>query len=222
MSIEIIGGASGVKANTRADGALYVAELENETFLGCYRSELLATIAAAAQTINTGGFFWGFNPPTSGTIVRIERIGFQVAQTTSVAAGFPSAPRIGFYKFTYTGTPTGAAVATSGLVSIQGGKFDTNFPTAVLDWRSAITGATCVYGMPMFTTMAAAIPIVGTVTTSQFAGFVTDNDYQPRDSEYEHVIRPGEGIVLFQPEAGSTGDTRRAVARIIWEEVTVP
>jgi hypothetical protein len=205
-----------------AGNPLVIGEDEGETFLGCYRSELLATIAAAAQTINTGGFFWGFNPAASGKLIRIERMGFQIAQTTSVAAGFPSAPRIGFFKFSYTGTPTGAAVAASGLASIQGGKFDTNHPAPVFDWRSAITGATCTYLHPLFSTVAAAIPIVGTVTTSQFAGFVTDNDYQPRESEYEHVIRPGEGIVLFQPEAGSTADTRRAVARIMWEEVTVP
>lgn len=204
-----------------AGNPLIISNNEGETFIGAYQAELIATVAASAQTINTGGFFWGFNPPTSGKIVRIERLGFQVGITTSVAAGFPTAPRVGFFKFTYTGTPSGAAVATSGTASTYG-KFDTNYDAPVLDWRSAITGATCTYLQCLFSTIAPAIGVVGTVTTAQVTGGVTDNEYQPRESEYEHVIRPGEGIVLYQPEAGSSSDTRKCTARIFWEEVTVP
>ena len=200
---------------------LYITEAEGETFLGTYQAELIGTVAAAAQTINTGGFFWAFNPAASGKIVKIERFGIEICQTTSVAAGFPTAPRLGFFKFTYTGTPSGATVATSGTASTVG-KFDNNFPTNVFDWRSAITGATCVYGQAMFSAMATAIAVVGTVTTSQIAGMRSDNEYQPRETEYEHVIRPGEGVVIYQPEAGSTSDTRKFTCRVFWEEVTVP
>lgn len=202
---------------------LLIAEDEGETFLGAYQAELVATLSATAQTANTGGFFWGFNPPTSGKLIRIERMGMQIGMTTYVlAGGLPTAPRLTFTKFTYTGTPSGAMVATNGAASIQG-KFDTNYPSPVFDWRSAITGATCVYLHSMFSTIAPAQVVSGTVVApASYAGVITDNEYQPRESEYEHVIRPGEGIVFFQPEAGTTGDTRKAVARIFWEEVTVP
>lgn len=221
MSIEIVGGTSGVKANTSAEGALYVTELESETFLGTYQAELIATVASSAQTANTGGFFWGVNPIGSGKIVKIERMGFQAGPTTAVAAGFPTAPRIGLTKFTFTGTASGATVATNGTASTQG-KFDSTYPAPVFDWRSAITGLTCTHLQMLFSTLVPAIPIVGTVSTSQIMGICNDNEYQPRESEYEHIIRPGEGIVLFQPEAGSTSDTRKVTARVFWEEVTVP
>lgn len=219
----IRGGVSGNLAEVSADGAIYFKEKETETFLGTYQAEIVTAAIqnTTAHTVNTQGFAWAFNPSTSGVIVKLERVGLQIAQTTAVAAGFPTAPRIIISKFTYTGTPSGATVAFTGTGSTQG-KFDANYPTAILDWRTAITGATCTYGHSLFSTMAPAIPIVGTVTTSQIAGMVSDNEYQPRESEYEHVVRPGEGIVIWQPEVGSTGDTRKLVTRIFWEEVTIP
>jgi hypothetical protein len=202
---------------------LYVADEGGETFIGAYQAELIATVNATAQTANTGGFFWGFNPATSGKIVRIERMGIQIGHTTYVlAGGLPTAPRLTFTKFTYTGTPSGAVVAANGAASTQG-KFDTNYATPVFDWRSAITGATCVYGHAIFSSLAPAQVVSGTVVApASYSGVVNDNEYQPRETEYEHVIRPGEGLVFFQPEAGTTGDTRKVTARIFWEEVTVP
>jgi hypothetical protein len=201
-----------------AGNPLIMGEDENEVFYGTYQAELVATVSATAQTANTGGFFWAVNPATSGKIIKLERIGFQICPTTAVAAGFPTAPRVGFTRFTFSGTPTGAVVAALGNASTQG-KFDSIYPAPSLDWRSAITGLTCVYGHTLFSTLAPATSVVGTVTASQIQGVASDNEYQPRETEYEHVIRPGEGIVLFQPEAGSTGDTRKITARLFWEEI---
>jgi hypothetical protein len=222
MSIELIGGASGVKANTSPDGALYVKEYENETFFGTYCLEgVIAALSATAHTLNTGGFFWAINPAASGKIIRIERVGIQINLTTAVAAGFPTAPRLAISRMAFTGTPSGAAVPTSGSASTIN-KFDNNYPTPVLDIRSAITGLTCTYGAVMFSSMAPSMGVVGTVTASQVVGIPSDNEFEPRETDYELIIRPGEGFVIWQPEAGSTADTRKATFRIMWEEVTIP
>lgn len=222
MAIEVIGGTSGVKANTDPNGALYVTEYEGETFFGTYALEgVISALSATAHTLNTGGFFWAINPAASGKIIRIERVGIQINLTTAVAAGFPTSPRIAISRIAYTGTPSGAAVPLSGAASTIN-KFDTTYPTPVLDIRSAITGLTCTYGAVIFSSMATSLGIVGTVATSQVVGVATDNEFQPRESEYECVIRPGEGFVIWQPEAGSTSDTRKATFRLLWEEVTIP
>lgn len=219
MSIEIIGGVSGVKANTGPNGELFIKEYEAETFQGCYALEgVVSALSATAHTLNTGGFFWAINPANSGKVVRIERIGIQVNTTTAVAAGFPTSPRLAVSRMAFTGTPSGAAVPLSGAASTVN-KFDTNYPTPVFDIRSAITGLTCTYGAVIFSSLATSVGVVGTVTTSQVVGVPSDNEFQPRESEYECVIRPGEGLVIWQPEAGSTGETRKATVRLLWEEV---
>ncbi len=40
----------------------------------------------------------------------------------------------------------------------------------------------------------------------------------PREDNYEVVIREGEGVVFWQPDAGSNSDTRKVVSEIMWEE----
>lgn len=194
---------------------------KGETFVGCYALEGIATISATLHTLNTGGFFWAINPSTSGKIVKLERIGIQINTTTAVAAGFPTSPRLAISRMAFTGTPTGAAVPLSGAASTIN-KFDTTYPAPILDIRSAITGLTCTYGAVIFSSQAPSIGVVGAVTISQVVGVPWDTQFQPRESEYECVIRPGEGLVIWQPEAGSTGDTRKATIRMLWEEVTVP
>jgi hypothetical protein len=50
----------------------------------------------------------------------------------------------------------------------------------------------------------------------------TVNEFAPDEESGEILLRQNQGVVCWQPDAGTASDTRRFVTNIAWDEFTVP
>lgn len=167
---------------------------------------VLGTVAAAAQTANTGGFFWIFNNVASGVTIALRRINFTSQHNTALAT--PTGPRLSLIRGTFTGTPSGTAVTGAKALSSQ---------SASANWsvRSAITGATVTEVATAFSFFpVAAVTAVGACAPAY-------EDLNPED-EGMLQLAAGECLVMRQVDAGTASDTRRFVANFALEEYTLP
>lgn len=162
------------------------------------------TLLAAAQNGTSTGFYWAFNPIGSTIKMTLARLTYKHQITTNLS--MPTSPRIILQLFTYTGTPSGAAVTP--------GKFNSSYPAAQGSVRTAMTGMTITLGG----IIDATFPIV----TAGTAGwtFVTPGiDDNVSNSELsDPTLAAGEGAVCYQADAGTTADTRKLVADLVTTE----
>jgi hypothetical protein len=185
--------------------------------LGVYRaaSAALQSVQAAAQNGTSTAFLWAHVPTAvSGKKVRLRqlRIEFQNVGVTSM----PTVPRIGVARFTFTGTASGATQA--------GAKLDASAPTPVLDQRTAVTGLTVTLdpspGSLLSVTLVPAGLLAG--TAASFAPHPSSvqwlMDGAAEEDEYL-VLSPGEGVVLYQLDAGTASDSRRFAYSLVWDEI---
>jgi hypothetical protein len=162
------------------------------------------TILAAAQNGTSTGSLWIQNPVGSAVRMALARLCFYHAITTNLS--MPTAPRIIAQLFTFTGTASGAALTT--------GKFDSRYPAAVGSVRTAVTGMTVTLGGILVT----SLPIV-TAGTAGWTFSTPDKDDNVATSEMSDVVlAAGEGLVIYQADAGTTSDTRKLVVDGAWSE----
>ncbi len=205
MSIILKSGSSGNLADVTENKALVVEEYDPETFYGCYNCHSgNLTVQASAHAVNTGGFFWIVNKPGSGKKIRLERI--RVATQITSALSVSTVPRLAISLMTFTGTPSG----TPGTAS----KFDSTYPAPSLEIRTSISGLTCTYGQVLW----AALPVMAQGSPSWATSPPSEAFWIPREESYEVVVCEGEGIVFWQPDAGTNSDTRKVISEIMWEE----
>jgi len=205
MSIILKSGSSGNLADVTANKALVVEEYDPETFYGCYNYHSgNLTVQATAHAVNTGGFFWIVNKLGSGKKIRLERV--RVATQITSALSVSTVPRLAISLMTFTGTPSG----TPGTAA----KFDSNYPAQAFDIRTTIAGLTCTYGQVLW----AALPVTSLGSAGLATATPSEAFWIPREDNYEVVIHEGEGVVFWQPDAGSNSDTRKVVSEIMWEE----
>lgn len=161
------------------------------------------TVLATAQSGTTGdAYFW--NPVGSGKVIRIKRLSFISSAVT--AAAFVSAPRIIILRITLTGTGTGTQIVFS--------KLDSTCPASIAYFSLASTGATLTsVGMMVTFRVQAVLTAVGTSNHPQ-------QIWQPPQEDDVIVLRAGEGIIIQQPDAGTTSDTRVFNIDIAWDEST--
>lgn len=191
----------------RHEHAFY--EIRQAEILGVYRAALAQqTVAAAAQNGTSSGFLWAHVPSAvSNKWARIRRLYFSSQHSTALAT--PTAPRIVVTRFTFTGTASGAAVTAS--------KVRSDYPSPILDLRTAVTGLT-----PSLVAATAAAGLAGALTAINAYHPIDINVIDPGESEDEWlVIKPGEGFVLYQDTAGTTSDTRKFNPVLIWDEIDV-
>lgn len=204
-----------VRTQSRAVGAdtvheHFFIEARQAEVLGVYRRAMdQQTIAAAAQNGTSTGFLWAHVPiAVTNKWARLRRIYFSSQHATVLAT--PTAPRIACSLFTFTGSASGA--------SITAGKINSSFPSAILDLRTAVTGLTVTMGQKI-----AAGAILGALTAvGAYSASPDINIMDPGEAEDEWpIIKPGEGIVLWQDTAGTTLDTRKFNPVLVWDEIDV-
>jgi hypothetical protein len=156
--------------------------------------------ASADTTSPLTGRWWLLNPVLSTVRLFVTRVDF-TSQHGSVLAT-PTSPRVTLERMTFTGTPSGASVTPATALS--------GAPAASGTLRTATTGFTPAAGAALHAFMpAAALTPVGAVSLGE-------DDFTP-DEPIE--LTAGQGIVCRQPDAGTTGDTRRFATTVHWIEV---
>lgn len=184
--------------------------------LGVYRAATgLLSVSASAHNGTSTAFAW-LHVPTAitGKAVRIRqmRVEFNNVGVTAMI----TVPRIGLARFSFTGTASGAAVA--------GARLATAYPVPVLDTRTAVTGLTCTLDPTPGSLLSEVVTPAGLLAGTA-ANFVPHPsitqwllDGSAQEDEYV-VLNPGEGLSLYQLDAGTASDSRRLVANWIWDEI---
>jgi hypothetical protein len=165
----------------------------------------LTSVQASAHANNTGGFLWIPVPIGASVRCRLRKLALQITMATEV--DHLTAPRIVVTRFTFTGAPAGATLGQSRVaVSAPTGGAADAAPVASV--RTAITGMTCTYETGYF--WSAMVPSFGLTTSGIF--FADSRQIlDPNDEEEFLDFGPGEGLVIWQPDAGTATDGRRFV-----------
>lgn len=172
-----------------------------QTLTGVYYYAAGAFVVNAAADASTVGRCWLINPIGSGLTVRIKVIQFSSNMGTALAA--PTSPRITVERVTFTGTASGAIIAPA--------KRKTTDATNIGSLRTASTGLTLTAG----NMVCSFLPIASATAVGYTSSSV--ERFEP-DVEDRIELEPGEGIVIRQPDAGTTADTRRFTIDIITQE----
>jgi hypothetical protein len=164
-------------------------------------------VGAAADAAITGRVYIE-NDVDSSVLIAVTRVVF-TSQHASVLAT-PTSPRIALRTFTFTqsGSPSGATIA--------GAKQDSTLPNKNAKWdvRTAKT--------LMTVTEAADIAIFYPVSalTAVAASTPARDEWVP-GADRPLIVRPGEGLMVKQADAGTASDTRVFALSFEIEEFTV-
>lgn len=158
-------------------------------------------IQAAAQTFPTA-FFYLINPV--GNTPKIALTAIEVITQMGSALAAPTSPRLLWKLFTFTGTASGAQITP--------GKLDSTMPSPTASIRTASTGLSIVAGADMICSLPIASATAVGYAPPQMDEWFEDNEAN------QIILRAGEGIALYQPDAGTTSDTRRIITTIKWDE----
>ena len=171
--------------------------------LGSYKFESGRLTVQATAHASTAGFWWLINPVGSGVVCKFKKL-FVTSVPTAVTA-FASSPRITLERVTFTGTASGATITVA--------KRDSNDASNVCTVRTASTGLTLTAGAVIadFTVPAVLTAVGIAVPVDQWL-------YDDTDEDDYIILRAGEGLVLRQPDNGTTSDTRLVLAFGGWEE----
>jgi hypothetical protein len=165
----------------------------------------LNSVQASAHANNTGGFLWIQVPIGSAIRCRLRKLALQI--TSVLEVDYLTAPRIALTRFTFTGTASGATVGQSRVaVSAPTGGAADAAPVAQV--RTAITGMTCTYEAGYY--WSAMVPVLGLTTSGMFWAD-SRQVLDPNDEDEFLDFGPGEGLVIWQPDAGTASDGRRFV-----------
>jgi hypothetical protein len=186
----------------------YFVQNRQAEILGIYRLAMpQQTVQAAAQNGTSTGFLWANVPAaTSNKWSRIRRITMDSQHSTALAT--PTAPRIVATRFSFTGTPSGA--------SLTAAKVNESFPTTILDLRTAVTGMTVTLSTPL-----GSAGLCGAVTAVGAYSPANNDIIKPDDEDEWPIVKPGNGVVLYQDTAGTASDTRKFNPTLVWDDIDV-
>ena len=160
-------------------------------------------IQATAQTFPVA-FWWLINPVGNANKIAIKAIEMVSQMGSALAA--PTSPRLLLASFTFTGTASGATVTP--------GKLDSTSAATTASFRTASTGLT----ITKVADLLCALPIAS-ATAVGYSPPQMDEWFE--DVEQNQIIlRAGEGVAFYQPDAGTTADTRRVITTVKWDEFT--
>lgn len=193
---------------------LFIKEYK-EVVKGVYRASMaLQSVQASAQNATSTGFLWVSCPSAVTTrAMRIRKLELQINHSASTT--MPSVPRIGIARYTFTGTASGATLA--------GAKIDPDSANPSIDLRTAVTGMTVTLNTdPGSLLNSVLVPPMHNVTAAGllFAPSVPQYlvDISADEDEWP-MIKAGQGICLYQLDAGTATDTRRFTASLTWDEI---
>jgi len=169
-----------------------------------------ASVQATAQNGTATGFFW-LELPVGGTR-RARLRDFKVTFDWGVvpSADVTTLPRIAVARFTFTGTASGA------LITPARSNSSSEMTANVANIRTAVTGMTVTVGAIAWSALAPFIDFAtaaGINVQPRFTEY-----YDPDDEEAYLDFGPGEGLLLYQPDAGTASDIRRFNYWGRWDE----
>lgn len=189
----------------------YVLPISTRVRSGTYRADSGPFVVSSGGDGAGVGRLYLANPSTT-LVVALRKVEFMAAPTAATA--LVSSPRVTVERFSFTGTPTGAAIAAAKLRNLtQNGEVADAAPTARLS--TAVTGMTVTAGPvvksflvpPILTAVGAAVPV--------------EQDYSPEE-DGQIVLGAGEGILVRQADAGTSSDTRKFLVNLAWDEYQLP
>lgn len=175
------------------------------SILGRYSvSSNVMTGATGAHNGTSTGFYWLINP--AGSAVKAALISSEVMLTaTSLAAAQTTATRLALALFTATGSPSGASISYA--------KRDSTDAAPVTTLRTAVTGLTVTVGSIL---RAFIFPHIHSTTG---VGIINAVVHPERDLDWdEHtILRAGEGLLCYQPDASTLATMKCQVNHILEE-----
>lgn len=168
-------------------------------------SALYSVLASAQDGTSTA--VWWLQVPTTATInARVRKLDVIVTNNVATAIDHDSAPRLFFSRFTHSDGWNGATQNVA--------KRKTADSSNQADVRTASSGASVSLVNPAW-----SVIIPGSdITTS---GFYSMLYYQPLIllTEDDFIdLAPGEGLVCYQADNGTSSDQRRLTVNLTWDE----
>lgn len=214
------GAKSATLTRTQGSDTVHIPTMipeRKEVVKGVYRASMaLQSVQASAQNGTSTGFLWMSCPvAVTDRAMRIRKLELMI--NFSASTTMPTVPRIGIARYTFTGTASGATLA--------GAKIDPDSPNPTIDLRTAVTGMTVTLNTdpgsllnsvlvpPMHNITAAGLLFMPSVTQS-LVSVTADEDEWP-------MIKGGQGIVLYQLDAGTATDMRRFTVNLLWDEIEI-
>lgn len=163
------------------------------------------SVLAAAQDGVATGFFWLQNPAASAWDAAIRKIALHFGTTNVLTS---TMPRLILVKFTFTGTPSGATLTPARRKAADAPNTDV---------RTAVTGMTVTLGATIASFLVPQMHAASQVFHPPVQAW-PDGGHDPFEDD-DIILAPGEGAVLYQPDAGTTSDPRDFVVNMRVEEV---
>lgn len=164
-------------------------------------------ISATSQTGTGSGFYW-LHMSTAATVTGVLRhVSASWGISGTVVAAL-TAPIVSVQKFTFN---TAFSGTTLNILPTQ-----TTATAAQANIRSTSSGATVT-----LVGQVAALPVPALVTTvASYGGNTVLYDVSEQYTRGTGVeFGPGEGLVVFQPTAGTASDVRLFNMRLVWDEI---
>ncbi len=162
------------------------------------------SVQVAVQNGTSTGHFWIINPIGSSKLVAVRRMEVQFAIGANTTT--TTTPRTVLRRFIFTGTSSGAVILAA--------KRDSTDPTPTVIVATAVTGITPSLDNIEWEFLPPSM--VGTAGWTFYHPSMLE--YEPEDAGMT-ILRAGEGLVLFQPDAGGvTTDVRRFIVNLGIEE----
>jgi hypothetical protein len=175
-----------------------------------YSTSALYSVNVTAQDGISTAVWWLQVPAASITSVRIRRLDVCITNDVATAITHATTPRFAFSRGTYTGSWSGSTQTVSKRKTTDG----TNNATV----QTASTSATVTVGNALW---AALVPGCDASTTASGVCVYNSFLYQwwrPRGEDEYIVIAPGECLIAYQIDAGTSSDQRCLIVNLCWEE----
>ena len=173
--------------------------------LAFFQTGAVKTVTAAAENGTSTGTFWFQVPSAANIRARIRYLEVHFCHTTATAIDHLTSPRIAFQKFTFTGTAAGATITH--VVQKTGMAMTSDVRTAVAGMTPSLGGIFWV-----------ASPTSFDFTTSGSTPSPSAFNWRPSFEDEFLDIGPGEGLVCYQADAGTTSDQRSYRVIGCWDE----
>lgn len=196
-----------IPATSQVELSHYYVPVSIRNIKGLYASvSTLYSVSASAHNATTTGIFW-LQVPSSATInVRIRNIEVIMTNAVVTAIDHPTAPRISFSRITHTGSWSGATQSVTKRKTADDGN--------QADVRTATTSTTVTLGNMFW---SAVVPGMDFTTSGVYCTYI-QQCWRPTNEDEFIDLAPGEGLVAWQPDAGTASDQRRALLYVMWDE----
>ena len=175
-----------------------------------YSTSSLYSVTVGAQDGIATAVWWLQVPAAATTSVRVRRLDICITNNVATAITHATTPRFAFARGTYTGSWSGGSQVVS--------KRKTTDSTNQAIVQTASTSATVTV---VGTLWSALIPGVDASSLASGGGVYNSFLYQwwrPRGEDEYIVIAPGECLIAYQIDAGTSSDQRCLIVNLCWEE----